>query len=551
MADDTRMVEIPEEDVSVTVRSADLREIDVRLVPFDKTISTAQGLEEYAPGSTEHIAQDGLLLQGLEHEVSIGVGQRGEPIMTRRPQGRSIRRWEQPDGAYATFRVARTQAGDEMLALIEDRVVTGVSVEDVTSKMVKQRVTRNGRTVNRITRSALTGAALTYRPAYGDQAAVLAVRSQEKETAPMGDETAPVAQAADPNAPVLAAIEALQARSATQEQLAKFTERLAAIEEQARADIVIPGTVPETTPKLDKGEWIKLATRLLTGERLPDQQMRSLDDLITTDNVGVVPPAYLTELIGVIDPSRPFLSSTRRLPTPSSGTKLIVPVLEQRPEVAFQSQEKGEVASQKTIISTTEFDMRTAAGAGDLSIQLIKRSSPEFLSLWVELLAEQYARVTEDGALTALLDAMGGVGNASPLDPENTNFGAAYVSAFDAIRRGPDTIWLSTEALGEFIDAKASTTNQPMYSNINLSATAAGGISGSISGLRAVHVPELDAHGAYAIVGPSSGFAWAEDGTYTLQVDNPGKAGRDVGLVGMIWYAPWYPAAFTAYNVAS
>ncbi len=193
----------------------------------------------------------------------------------------------------------------------------------------------------------------------------------------------------------------------------------------------------------------------------------------------------------------------------------------------------------------------TIAGAGDLSIQIIKRSSPSFLNLWVELLAEAYAIESEDVAIQALFNATGGVGAGNALNPNNLNLGAAYMASFDAIRRPPDTIWLSTEAVAEFIDAKATTTNQPLYPGLAASATAAGGITGLISGLRPVHVPTLDAHGAYAIVGPSSGFAWAEDGTYTLQVDVPAKAGRDVALVGILWPAPWYPAAFTSWNVAS
>jgi hypothetical protein len=279
--------------------------------------------------------------------------------------------------------------------------------------------------------------------------------------------------------------------------------------------------------------------------------MRALQDVVTADNPGVVPPAYLTELIGVIDTSRPFLSTTRRLDTPESGMQLNVPVINQRPIAGVQATEKSDVASQKTLIGVTSFDAITVAGAGDLSIQIIKRSSPSFLSLWVELLAEAYAIESEDQAITALFNATGGVGAGNPLNPNNLQLGSAFVTSFDAIRRPPDTIWLSTAAVGEFIDAKASTTNQPLYPGLAASATAAGGITGVISGLRPVHVPTLDAHGAYAIVGPSSGFAWAEDGTFTLQVDVPSKAGRDVALVGILWPAPWYPAAFSLYNVAS
>jgi hypothetical protein len=296
-----------------------------------------------------------------------------------------------------------------------------------------------------------------------------------------------------------------------------------------------------------------VALKILSGERIPQEQYRVTQDFITTDNAGVVPDAYSDRMIGIIDPRRPFMATTERIPTPDSGMSLVVPKITQRPTVAEQETEKALLSSQKSIITTQSFAVATYGGVGDISLQLLKRSDPSFLELYLRLLAEAYAIETEDAATGALITAIndGGPEPATALDPEALNLGAAFQSSFDAIRRPPDTIWLSSEAVAAFIDAKASGTNAPLYSNLSANFTAAGGVGGTISGLRAVHVPALDDKGAYAIVGPSSGFAWAEDGTYTLQVDVPAKAGRDVALVGMVWFVPWYPEAFTLFNVAS
>jgi hypothetical protein len=331
-----------------------------------------------------------------------------------------------------------------------------------------------------------------------------------------------------------------------------FGEKLERLEERSRMSFDIPGA-PSDKPKVEPGQWMETALKILSGERIPDQQYRLVADFITTDNAGIVPDAYSDRLIGVIDPRRPFMATTERLPIPESGMSMVVPIITQRPTVGEQETEKSELSSQKSIISTESFDMATYGGVGDISLQLLKRADRSFLELYLRLLAEAYAIETEDAAVSSLITAIndGGPEPASALDPEDLNLGSAFEASFDAIRRPPDTIWLSTGALAAFIDAKNDGANAPLYPGAVAAITAGNGASGTISGLRPVHVPALDDKGAYAVVGPSSGFAWAEEGTFTLQVDVPSKAGRDVALVGMVWYVPWYPTAFTLFNVAS
>ena len=76
-------------------------------------------------------------------------------------------------------------------------------------------------------------------------------------------------------------------------------------------------------------------------------QVRELAEVVTTDNLGVVPDAFSSEIIGRIDEGRPFLNTTRQVPTPPSGMNLVLPKITQTPLVAAQAAEKDEVASSR------------------------------------------------------------------------------------------------------------------------------------------------------------------------------------------------------------
>jgi phage head maturation protease len=542
-------------ETTVQVRSATAREIDIRIMPWGEVIETVGGTEEFARGAFDVPDPSTVLLIPPEHERRLGLGHAGDVALAIHPAGRGINFEDRPDGAWMTFKVARTQAGDEILALAEDGITRGASVEFTQVPGGTEITRRNGRRHFIRRKAQLDGVTPTYRPAYRG-AQIVAVRTAEGDTTMPEATEAPVAAQA-PTFDYDRLAEAItSARSAADsgqtEVVSRLLERLERLEEQARSSFTVP--TPEPAPERPGlGDWGWTALRLLTGDHIPDREMRTVADFITTDNAGIVPDAYMSELIGVIQPMRPFLESTRRVPTPASGTTIKFPKITQRPTTAVQSTEKTELSSTKTVITTSDYSVVSVGGYGDLSVQLLKRTDRSFLALYLELLAEAYATDCDDQALRALFDEIGGVGAASALDPEALSLGAAFQATYDAMKRPPDTIWLSTEAVGAFIDAKQGTggANIPLYSNITANFTAGNAPAGLISGLRPVHVPALDAHGCFALVGPSRGFAWAEDGTYTLQVDVPAKAGRDVGVIGMIWPMAIYPDAFTAFNVAS
>ena len=505
----------------------DKREVELFLLPWDTDVEQADGIHRFEKGAFAEVDPKRFVFR-VRHQ---------DP-----PTGRGFRLTEEADGPHLWVKASKTAAADEQLTLIRDGVEDGVSVGFDTSDHRKEKL-NDGRTRyihHGFSKARSLEASTTWKPAFPQARVINIMEAQMAEK-----DEAPAVQEASPSEPQVTDAQIREMES-------RITEKFEALQDRMAANSL---KVPDSL-KLEVERSVAFGSDLLKPDIL---KAFELDEVVSADNLGVIPEMRSSRLIGIIDNSRPFLESTTREPVPPAGETWKFPKVTQRPEVGKQAAEKDEVASQKTVIGSVDFDMETWAGAGDLSIQLIKRSSPSFLTLWTDLLAEDYAIKTDNAAVDALLAEAAVVEGTVDFDPAAPSFGEAFQNGATAAlgRPGllPNRIWLSTAALVAFIDAKSPTGGggTPLYPGLAGIAGITGGGSAGPAGfaMQPVWVPALDDEAVDLIIGPSAGFRWTEDGTYQLTADIPAKAGRDVGIVGMIWFAPVYPAAFTSYTLAS
>ncbi len=495
---------------TLQIRDEEKREIEALVLPWDTDAETSRGLERFEKGAFDGVDPASFTLRQFHQDP---------------PTGRGISLSEEDDGLHMAFRVAKTQAGDEQLELVRSGVTPGVSIGFNDGKHDRRRMA-DGRMQwihKGVKVDGVLEVSTTYKPAFS-QSAVLQVRESE-----VAEETVPETVEQSPAAPV------------SDDRIEAVLTRLDKIDERQRAFQVAAPAVAESHT-MEK--------------RTLEFQTRELAEVVTTGNEGVVPDALVNRVIGRITSGRPFLNAMTQIPAPAAGTSIVLPRITQNPLVAKPEAEKDEVASRATVIDTVDFPMETYAGAGDLSLQLIRRSSPEFLGLWLELLAEQYANVTDNAALDDLLGTAAVVEGTGTFDVETDSFGEAFTNTTTATSgtMKPNRIILSTTALVQFMNARSPSGGGGTFLYPSLSAisgfSAGGGNELGIT-LQPVWDPNLDDEAVDIIIGPSAGFIWCEDGAFQLVADVPSKAGRDVGLAGFCWWAPIYPAAFTTYVVAT
>ena len=544
MADEqTEVVETREiVTADLVVRDAEKREIEARIVPWNMVIQTSSGREMFARGAFSDTKAEDVVLR-MSHQ---------DP-----PAGRGLRIEDREDGAYMTFRVSKTQKGDEILTLASDGVTKGVSVgfETVIGGTEHRDIDSHRTAV--YTRAALREVSTTWMPAY-PQAQILAIREKEEDSPMAEGQPAETTTAVDLSAIQTQISTALESRDAKNAELyEKVLGEFEKINERERASIIVPSQGKAPEPKFY--DWLEAALKLRTGEPMNQRELevRELSDVLIADQA--VPTFFLPQIQGFLAAKRAFLGTTDEVAAPDGVTSLQIPVVTDLPEAGVQSDEKTEVASNGLTIESATVNGVTVAGAVDISYQFIRRGPRTYFDLLRRAMLSALNASAEAEAIAALLNGISygsGPTTVTPtagegdLDPEDLELGDSWINSMDVVGEEPDTLWVSPAAVKAFINAKDNGTNRPLYSTI-VSDITAGAVRGSVQGLRFVPVPALADSGVDAIVGPSNFFAWAEDGVFELSADKPAILGRDLALATYMFFMPLAPAAFTTYELAS
>lgn len=278
---------------------------------------------------------------------------------------------------------------------------------------------------------------------------------------------------------------------------------------------------------------------------------RALADVTTTDNPGLVPPQVTGALIGQWATTRPTVNSFARPALPAVGMEIQRPHIAQHVLVNQQLTEKTQVASQEFKVALLKADLKTWAGAVDVSWQLVERSSPAAIDLIYQDFIAVYAKYSDISAAMDMAAAitnppMAWDGTAETLLP-TLAAATVYATQHSADNTFPDTIWLGLNTYGALVGLVDS-GGRPLFPFIGPQNALGGadlrGNVSSIGGMTTVVDPNIDPN--TFIVGDSTGVEFYEnpDAPVRLSVLDVGVLGYNIGVAGMFATLVTDPGSF-------
>jgi hypothetical protein len=264
-------------------------------------------------------------------------------------------------------------------------------------------------------------------------------------------------------------------------------------------------------------------------------------DQTTGDNPGVVPPTWLTNVYGLIDQGRRVINALGGpMNAGNSGMDIhypyIDPALDLASVVRQQAAEKADINSVEVHVFRGTGTLVTWAAGSDVSYQLLRRSSPPYLSIYERVLTTAYNLTTDTAMSAALVTANSSYVAWDPAanDASGDLITGAVIDAAVIVDletgQTPTAILAGTNAFKSI--AKTFGSKAPAYTTSNTGGVAqASNLHVEVSGLTVTHALGLDTDTAVVLNGLAAG--WPEDGPFLISAEDVEKLGRDVAIWGM------------------
>jgi phage head maturation protease len=521
--------------------------IEIRLLRWGEVAMDPSGyMESVAPGAFIGSDPSRVTIESQRH--------RGDIV------GRGIDLVEREDGPYLVARISNTHAGNDLLTLINDGVLRAASVVMRPITSIRQK----GGIIQR-TAAELARVAILDRGAYAG-AAVVAVREEAQEVATVADEPTietPEAPAITPEPiappvqeePVPPTPAPMIERAAV--DLTPVTDRLDTLEQR----VVAMATMAEAPAPREVPELFQLATlhafleRAATDPSLRDRPApdglrmelaryleRALDDQISSDNPGFSAPGWLSRIVGIIDFGRPVIQAFGGPgDLPDTGLEVDWPIVTTpiaigaSGHMAEQTTQKTEVASAKISFGKGTSDVKTYAGASDISYQLLRRSAPSYLEAYNRFMLAAWAKLTDTEFADDLMDASVDAQEAWIADATGQSLKTALFAASVQVETATGVpAQFGLAATDVFIGLGGLTAIVPASPPGNPSNAPgtmdAGELRVNVAGLPILHARGVDT--GHLLVSNRLAAQWLEDGPFPVTSEDVAKLGQNVG-----WYS--------------
>jgi hypothetical protein len=473
--------------------------------------------------------------------VAVYDGHRPTPAGVERGPviGRAVELEDRPDGLFATLSLADTAAGRDAYALARTLGQVHVSIEaDVPP------ATDPGPVVRVAGAGVLTGVAICWPPTAGAFAgAVGAARAQTPE-----EPDVPPADPADPDDPPADTVSRAEVADLVRTAVARFG--LARAVGTTVSPLARYGSFDElhaAVRSAPRDEAAALSRQFADAYTAHRTAVRALVNQITTDNPGIVPPGWLTDVFGIVDRGRPSIAALGGPRSPgTSGMDVHWPYYDGdlTTIVGVQALEKTDIVSVLVSFKRGQATLKTYAGGSDVSYQLQRRSSPAYMTLYDRILQIAYGITTENAFVDALV---AGAGHTLVLDPATANGAQIRAFLFGAsahvrtVTGAPASVVLVSSdvylAWGGLEDLQS-----PSYGTQNVSGTSsAASLAINIHGMTITEAPMAPA--GTVLVTNEEAAAWLEEGPFLATSEDVSKLGTDVAIWGMGAPGLFLPAA--------